>query len=119
MAKRSRRSRRTGAPPAPRTPAERPSAAWTVLMLAAAIAAAFLERILFSRAWGETGSLTSRFYYGDANRLVDYGIPFHPPGWPLLLAAVLRLTGAAHDQAMPVPITAVKLLLASSSALAV
>ena len=131
MAKRSRRSRRTEAPPAPRTPPERPSAAWTVLILVAAIAAAFLERILFSRAWGETGSLTSRFYYGDANRLVDYataitqgrtfdnGIPFHPPGWPLLLAAVLRLTGAAHDQAMPVPITAVKLLLASSSALAV
>jgi len=100
-------------------------------MLTAAVATAFLERVLFSRAWGEAGSLTSRFYYGDANRLVenataivqgrtfDNGIPFHPPGWPLLLAAFLRLTRAAHDQAMTVPITAVKLLLAGSSALAV
>lgn len=100
-------------------------------MFAAAVAAAFLERILFSRAWGEAGSLTSRFYYGDANRLVEYataiaqgrtfdnGIPFHPPGWPLLVAVFLRMTGAAHDQAMTVPVTTIKLLLASSSALAV
>jgi hypothetical protein len=100
-------------------------------MLAAAVVAAFLERILFSRAWGEARSLTSRFYYGDANRLVEYataiaqgrtfdnGIPFHPPGWPLLVAVFLRLTGAAHDQAITVPVATIKLLLATSSALAV
>jgi hypothetical protein len=97
---------------------------WTVC--AAATAAAILERLWFPRAWGEAGSLTSAFYYGDAPRFVDYalavidrrtfdnGIPFHPPGWPLVLAAYLKLTGV-HGGADPISVGAVKLFVACLS----
>ena len=93
--------------------------------------AAFLERWWFGRAWGEQGSLTSAFYYGDAPRFTSYaiailkgesfdnGIPFHPPGWPLVLAGFLRLAGAAHNGDVVIPVAAVRLFLAATSALAV
>jgi len=92
--------------------------------LAAGLAAT-LERWWFARAWGEAGTLTSVFYYGDATRLVDYasailqgrpfdnGIPFHPPGWPVLLAVFLRLTGDGAAGASALPVAAVKLFLAA------
>ncbi len=95
-------------------------------VVAAATLAAILERIWFARAWGEAAALTSAFYYGDAPRFVDYalaiidhrafdnGIPFHPPGWPLLLAGYLKLLGV-HRGADAIPVAAVKLLAACLS----
>ena len=95
------------------------------------VLAATIERLSFARAWGESASLTSAFYYGDALRFVEYakaillgrpfdnGIPFHPPGWPLLLAGFLKLFGAEHAGDVVIPVTAVKLLIASLSGLAV
>ena len=94
------------------------------VLCAAAFVAAFLERWWFSSAWHESGSLTSAFYYGDASRLVEYaiaiaqgrlfdnGIPYHPPGWPLALAALFKLFGAGSSPDFTVPVAAVKVLLA-------
>jgi hypothetical protein len=95
-------------------------------VVAVATAAAILERLWFARAWGEAGSLTSAFYYGDAPRFVDYalaiiehrtfdnGIPFHPPGWPLLLAAYLKLSGLRSGADL-IPVAGVKLFVACLS----
>jgi len=92
--------------------------------------AAIAERWWFSLGWGEAGSLTSAFYYGDAPRLVDYavailngqsfdnGIPYHPPGWPTVLAVFMRLLGGAQTSGA-VPVAAVKLLLAVLSGVTV
>lgn len=88
--------------------------------------AATLERGWLSIAWGEAGSLTSAFYFGDATRYLEFaraiaagqpfdnGIPFHPPGWPLVMAAMFALTGTAA-----IPVAAIKLLLAVVSGLTV
>jgi hypothetical protein len=118
----SRRARSAAARPVRSVPAavRAPIPAWapTIVPIAAAVAAV-LERLWFSQAWGETGSLTSVFYYGDATRFLDYaraivdgrlfdnGIPFHPPGWPIALAALFHLTGGSG-----IPVTAIKWLLA-------
>jgi hypothetical protein len=93
--------------------------------------AAIAERWLFGRAWNESQSLTSVFYYGDAPRFVEYatailrgrlfdnGIPFHPPGWPLVLAAFMRLCGALQHGDVVVPAGAVKMFIACLSGLTV
>src|SRR6185437_1643729 len=106
-------------------------AGWLALVFAGTTAAAIEERWLFGRAWGESHTLTSAFYYGDAPRFVAYatailqgrlfdnGIPFHPPGWPLLLAAFMRLCGAAQHGDVVVPVEAVKLFIACLSGLSV
>jgi len=95
-------------------------------IFAAATVAAAIERLQFSSAWNSAGTLTSPFYWGDAQRLVDYalaivrhqtfdnGVPFHPPGWPIVLAGFLSIIGGAG-----VPVAAVKWLLAAISGLAV
>mgnify|MGYP006919630251 CR=1 FL=1 len=131
MTESSRRRRRRTAPQAsPLTP--RPESApaprrLVVAVVVLATVAATLERWWFSGAWGESGSLTSAFYFGDATRFVEYaqaiaqgrsfdnGIPFHPPGWPLVMAGLMTLTGP--DAA--VPVAAIKLLLAGVSGLTV
>ena len=107
-----------------------PSRALFACVFAGTAAAATLERWWFARAWNEAGSLWSAFYYGDASRLVDQavailqgrsvdnGIPFHPPGWPLVLAGFLRLAGADRGADVVVPIAAVKLFIAALSGLA-
>ena len=99
------------------------------MVFAVVTAASVTERWWFPYAWSEAGSLTSTFYYGDATRFVDYalaiaqgrsydnGIPYHPPGWPLLLAALFRLSGATGSGAIPVQ--AIKLLTAMLSGLSV
>lgn len=94
--------------------------------------AATLERLWLPRAWSETGSLTSAFYFGDARRFFEYaiailqgrsfdnGIPFHPPGWPLLLAAFLRVASAITGAApVDVPVAAIKAFIAALSGLSV
>jgi hypothetical protein len=101
------------------------------LVVLATTAAAIAERWLFGRAWQESHTLTSVFYYGDAPRFVQYatailqgrlfdnGIPFHPPGWPFVLAAFMRLFGAVQHGDVVVPVTAVKLFIACMSGLTV
>ena len=97
--------------------------------MAAATLAAFFERWWFPSAWREATSPTSIFYYGDATRFIEYaraivagrlydnGIPFHPPGWPLLLAAVFRWSGVATGAS--IPIGAIKVLTALFSSVSV
>ncbi|MDP1569299.1 MAG: hypothetical protein Q8L86_04785 [Vicinamibacterales bacterium] len=71
-----------------------------VLVAGLATLAAWVERWWFPRAWHEVEAVASVFYRGDAvafqafaraladGRVFDNGIPFHPPGWPLLLAVL-------------------------------
>ena len=119
-----KRARRPIAPLKPSPPPAIGVGVDCVRALSLTTAAAIAERWLFGRAWGESHALTSAFYYGDAPRFVEYakailqgrvfdnGIPFHPPGWPLLLAAFLRLCGAVQHGAVVVPVAAVKLFIA-------
>jgi hypothetical protein len=72
--------------------------------------AATLERWWFPRAWDESGLVASRFYFGDAPAFLSYasallksepfdnGVPFHPPGWPVVLALLLRALGWSPEQ---------------------
>ena len=76
---------------------------WAFCLITAAVATAL--RLCFPVAWGEQDSLTSAFLVGDvqayhgyaahvvAGRPFDNGVPFHPPGWAFVLAAVFRLAG--------------------------
>ena len=79
------------------------------MWIAGVTVAATLERWWFPRAWDEAGLLASRFYFGDARAYLSYaaalaggetfdnGVPFHPPGWPLVLSVVLRALGWSSD----------------------
>jgi hypothetical protein len=121
--------RRQASPAASPPPPARSALILVVFLLTTA--AAIAERWLFARAWNESRSLTSAFYYGDAPRFLDYasailqgrafdnGIPFHPPGWPLVLAAFVRLRGGALHGDAAIPIAAVKLFIACLSGLTV
>ncbi len=74
-----------------------------------AFIAATLERWWFPSAWDETGLPASRFYFGDTRAFVGYaaalsagapfdnGVPFHPPGWPLVLSLLFRAFGWSAD----------------------
>lgn len=78
--------------------------------------AATLERWWFPRAWEESALLASRFYFGDARAYLSYavalvegetfdnGVPFHPPGWPLVLSLVFRALDWSSNSA-PDPLT--------------
>ena len=69
------------------------------------VVAATLMRLCFPIAWDERHSLGSTFLLGDARAYHDYaahlvaaqpfdnGVPFHPPGWALVLAGFFRLAG--------------------------
>lgn len=127
MAKPKPRSRRREAPSSiAREPEPTPRALVAILVLLATVAAT-IERLWWSGAWGESRSLTSAFYFGDATRFLDYaeaivqgrsfdnGIPFHPPGWPIALAGLMTLTGTGATA----PVAAIKLLLACASGLTV
>ena len=66
--------------------------------------------------------LASRFYFGDAPAFLGYasallkgepfdnGVPFHPPGWPIVLALSLRALGWSPEQ--PVDPLAIKHVVA-------
>jgi len=96
-----------------------PDRRWALILTALA----WIHRSAFllanrDRAWG-----FSIFYEGDAERFhlfarailagtpYDGGVPFHPPGFPYLLAGIHALVGAGHPNAT-VPHLAVKLILA-------
>jgi hypothetical protein len=124
---RSREVRRT------KTTAPPPIAGRRLVVAIAVLAAvaAWLERWFFIRAWGEWQVPWSAFYVGDSARFVNFavailrgqpfdnGIPFHPPGWPLALAAFMRIAGAVRDGQIVVPVAAVKLFVAALSGLTV
>ena len=60
-------------------------------------------RLCFPIAWGEQQTLASAFLVGDAQayhayaahvvagQRFDNGVPFHPPGWAVVLAGIFRL----------------------------
>jgi hypothetical protein len=67
--------------------------------------AATAMRLCFPIAWDERHSLGSAFLAGDARPYHDYashlvagrtfdnGVPFHPPGWAIVLAGFFRFAG--------------------------
>jgi len=67
--------------------------------------AATAMRLCLPIAWGERHSLASAFFVGDARPYHDYaahlvaartfdnGVPFHPPGWAIVLSGFFRLAG--------------------------
>lgn len=124
------RRRQRAAPQAP-PPEPPPSRGLVALVAGGALMASILERWFFVRAWGEARVPWSAFYVGDASRFVNFtvailrsqpfdnGIPFHPPGWPLALAAFLRVSGAVREGEVVFPVMAVKLFVASLSGLTV
>jgi hypothetical protein len=111
------RARRARQPPAERR------APWIVpCWIGCTAVFATLERWWFPRAWDETSLLASRFYFGDAPAFLGYasallkgepfdnGVPFHPPGWPVVLALCLRVLGWSPEQ--PVDPLAIKHVVA-------
>jgi hypothetical protein len=85
------------------------------LWIAGTFLAATLERWWFPEAWDEVRLPASRFYFGDTRAFLGYaaalsagerfdnGIPFHPPGWPLVLSMLFRVMGWSTD-APPDPV---------------
>jgi Dolichyl-phosphate-mannose-protein mannosyltransferase len=86
------------------------------------ISVALLHRIAFlfsneDRDWG-----FSIFYEGDSEKfyqfacalnrgeLYDGGIPFHPPGWPFILAIIYRVLGV-DSSTHPLPNLQIKLIM--------
>lgn len=79
------------------------------MWIAGTTIAATMERWWFPSAWDEAGLVASRFYFGDAMPYIAYaaamvggetfdnGVPFHPPGWPLVLSVLLRALGWSSD----------------------
>ena len=96
-----------------RRPAAELRAPWAVpLWIGGTAVFATLERWWFPRAWDETSLLASRFYFGDALAFLGYasallkgepfdnGVPFHPPGWHIVLALSLRALGWSPEQSV-------------------
>lgn len=93
--------------------------------------AATLVRLWFPRAWGEADAPASAFYYGDARAFLgfaahlvagmpfDNGVPFHPPGWPLVLALFYKVMGFDPLNDQPLDPAAVKAFVAVLSGLTV
>lgn len=91
---------------------------------------AWLHRIFFVFSTSDSALPFTGFYQGDAEtffryarailggQVYDSGIPFHPPGFPYLLAGVQTLLGAGESSAQ-VPHLAVKLALALVSSFSV
>jgi hypothetical protein len=91
---------------------------------------AFLHRIFFLFSNSDRALPFSGFYHGDAEPFFrharailegweyDSGIPFHPPGFPYLLAGIQNLLGAGAAGSS-VPHLSVKVVLALLSSLAV
>lgn len=109
-----RRERRTG-----KTPAKRTDLWWTLGLTLLA----WVHRLAFLRSNQDWSWPYTIFYEGDSEtfynyarallkgQLYDNGIPFHPPGFAWVLAAVHTLVGAGADNDR-VPYFAVKVVMA-------
>lgn len=87
-------------------------------------------RLVFPVIWSERDALGSAFYLGDARAFsafasalvagqpFDNGVPFHPPGWPYLLAGFYRLMGYDPAGGAPANPAAVKAFVAVVSGVA-
>jgi len=107
MSARARRRSETGGP-AGRPSAPSRSAQWRPFVLV--VLAAWAARALFLLRQSDARGPASVLYRGDTpfylesalamvqGRPYDSGIPFHPPGFTTLLAALLRLTGVSAAQ---------------------
>ena len=99
MSKRRRRAR----PQVHHPHADRFPPVWAFCLIT--FIAATAMRLCFPIAWGERHSLVSAFLVGDARPYHDYashlvaarpfdnGVPFHPPGWAVVLSGFFRLAG--------------------------
>ncbi len=99
---------------------------WALLL----VLLAWLHRIFFILSNNDRGLPFSGFYHGDAETFFrharailagqeyDAGLPFHPPGFPYLLAGVHSLLGAGAEGAK-VPHLGVKIVLAGIASLAI
>jgi hypothetical protein len=97
------RRRPRARPHVPPPKVERVPPVWAFALVT--LIAATAMRLCFPVAWGERDSLGSAFLVGDvrpyhdyaahlvAGRPFDNGIPFHPPGWAIVLAGYFRLAG--------------------------
>ena len=93
--------------------------------------AATAMRLCLPIAWDERQSLGSAFLVGDARPYHDYashlvagrtfdnGVPFHPPGWAIVLAGFFRLAGFDPLNERPADPTLVKSFVAFLSGLTV
>ncbi len=93
--------------------------------------AATIVRLWFPYIWHEAGTPGSVFYQGDtraflayaaslvAGRPFDNGIPFHPPGWPFVLALFYRLMGFNPLAGRPIDPATIKMFVAVISGLSV
>ncbi|HUU32994.1 MAG TPA: hypothetical protein VMW48_02965, partial [Vicinamibacterales bacterium] len=92
--------------------------------------AAIAMRLLLPIVWNERAAVGSAFYLGDARAFsafasaivagqpFDNGVPFHPPGWPYLLAAFYAVAGYDPAAGSPANPAAVKAFVAVVSGLA-
>jgi hypothetical protein len=102
---------------------------WAFCLITACVATAM--RLCFPIAWGERDSLASAFLAGDAHayhayaahvvagRRFDNGVPFHPPGWAFVLAAVFRVAAFDPLNGSPASPTMLKAFVATLSGLTV
>ncbi|MDE3153842.1 MAG: hypothetical protein KGN76_02015 [Acidobacteriota bacterium] len=125
----------TSAPPARTSASGRtarpPDRLLVAICVVLATIAATLVRIWFPYIWHESGTAASAFYQGDtrpflayaasivAGQPFDNGIPFHPPGWPFVLALFYRLMGFNPLAGQPIDPGAIKIFVAGISGLSV
>jgi len=93
-------------------------------------ATATAVRLLLPVIWNEREAIGSAFYLGDARAFsafasaivagqpFDNGVPFHPSGWPFVLAAFYAVAGYDPTAGSPADPAAVKAFVALLSGLA-
>jgi hypothetical protein len=124
---------RAGASQPTRTKAasSRPDRTLVVACVLLTTVAAILVRFWFPSIWHEADTPASAFYQGDTRAFLAYaaslvagqpfdnGIPFHPPGWPFVLALFYRAAGYSPLTGQPIDPQAIKLFVAVISGLSV
>jgi hypothetical protein len=94
-------------------------------------AAALLIRLWFPLTWNEHDAPASAFYVGDTRAFIDFaahlvagevfdnGVPFHPPGWPMVLSWFFRAAGYSPMAGVAANPFAIKCFVAMLSAASV
>ncbi len=117
-------------PPSTGAAVARAPAARDWAFVAVVTASAIVARLLFPVIWAERDSIGSVFYLGDvraftglASALIaglpfDNGVPFHPPGWGVVLAGIYAISGFDPVNGRPADPATVKAWVAVVSGLA-